>query len=142
MRREFPLLVLLCAQILAPGCDQGEPAPKPPAPPPRVAYATVSPARKAEFARAAAEALKAFDDLYGKISVEIQNSPEGPVVTVKGSDRVKPEQIEKSLGVALANFEFQAPGIRFISVGGSSWKLLFPENMQIAAEGVFKFILP
>lgn len=140
--RFFLLFVISCALSPMTGCKPEAEAPRPPSPPPRVAYSTVARERKAEFAAAVAEALRDFDDLYGKVAVSVGDSPEGPVVTVAGTSRAKPEQLERSLGVALANFEFLAPGMRFVATGDSSWKILFPGDMQVAAEGKFDFILP
>ena len=141
MRFQF-LMILPCALALAAGCERRAKAPELPPAPPRVAYATVSQERKIEFCNAVAEALKDFDDLYGRISVSVKPSPEGPELTVSCGAKAKPDQIERALGVALANFEFQAPGIRFVATGDSTWRILLPNEMQIAAEGKFNLCLP
>lgn len=141
MKTASRILLLLGAFALSGGCDSKTEV-KPPAPEPMVSYSTLSPERKSEFVQAATEALKAFDGLYGKITVTVEDSAEGPVVYVAGNGRAKQEQIERLLGVAVANFEFHAPGMRFMALGDSRWKLLFPATMQVAAAGKFNLMMP
>lgn len=124
------------------GCDSEVKAPEPSPPPPRVSYSSVAPARRSEFATAVAVALRDFDDLYGQVLVSVNETPGGPEVVVEGKEGKTPGPLERALGVALANFEFTAPGMRFVAVGDCSWKILFPADMQIPAEGTFNLALP
>lgn len=143
MRKPFLSLMtpVLVAAVMA-GCEPAQKAPELPPDPPRVAFSTVTRERKVELAQAVAAALTDFDDLYGKITATVEESSEGVSVVVALGEKAKAEPVDRALGVALANFEFKAPGIRYVSTGDRTWKILLPDDMQVSAEGKFDFRLP
>lgn len=136
----LPLAVPVFACLLTTGCDQAAKAPEPPPEPLRVAYSTLSGERRTELANAMVAALMAFDDLYGRITVTVGES--AGALNVTAVDKARPESVGQALGIALANFEFRAPGVRYVSTGDRTWKVLLPDDMQVAAEGKFDFRLP
>lgn len=143
MNGRLPFLPIIAAVLgVTVGCDSEIKAPEPPVEPPRVSFSSVAPERKTEFAEAVAAALRDFDDLYGQVTVSVEETSGGLAVIVNGKPGKKAAPLERALGVALANFEFQAPGMRFVATDECAWRILFPEGMQVAAEGKFNLNLP
>lgn len=143
MRLTFLFLsiqVFVC--VLTTGCDRAAKAPEPPSEPLRVAYSTLTRERRMELANAMIAALMEFDDLYGTITATVNESSGGMAIIVTAGDKARLEPVDQALGIALANFEFRAPGVRYVSTGDRTWKVLLPDDMQVAAEGKFDFKLP
>ena len=141
MRLKFLFLVVpVFVCVVTTGCDRAAKAPEPPSEPLRVAYSTLTRDRRMELANAMVAALMEFDDLYGTITATVDES--AGALNVTAGDKARPESINRALGVALANFEFRAPGVRYVSTGDRTWKVLLPDDMQVAAEGKFDFKLP
>ena len=134
--------VLMFVCMMTTGCDRAAKAPEPPSEPPRVAYSTLPRERRMELANAMAAALMEFDDLYGCITATVDESSENLAVVVTAGAKTRRESVGQALGVALANFEFRAPGVRYVSTGDRTWKVILPDDMQVAAEGKFDFRLP
>ena len=143
MRLKFLFLSLpVLACVVTTGCDRAAKAPEPPPEPPRVAYSTLARERRVELANAMVTALLEFDDLYGSVTATVDESSGSLAIVVTAGDKARPEPIDRALGVALANFEFRAPGVRYVSTGDRTWKILLPDDMQVVADGKFDFKLP
>ena len=107
-----------------------------------VPFSQAAPERRVAFAKALEKALKEFDDLYGKISVEISGDEgDGPAMSVKPAGSISVEGLETPLGVALTNISRHHPGIGFMLEGGG-YRILMPAGMPVEETGEFRLGIP
>lgn len=107
-----------------------------------VALGDAAAERRLAFAQEMAKSLGDFDDLYGKIDVEVKIGQELPAILIRKKEKVDALKVEHGLADAVTNYVLDYPGVYFTLEREGEWMVHLPANVKIEKTASFRLSIP